>query len=76
MQAENSHGGAMNEDILKGKWKQLTGGIKQQWGKVTDDELTEIDGSREKMVGKLQESYGYTREQAERELDAYLEKNR
>ena len=66
----------MNEDILKGKWKQLTGGIKQQWGKVTDDELTEIDGSREKMVGKLQESYGYTSEQAERELDAYLEKNR
>jgi uncharacterized protein YjbJ (UPF0337 family) len=66
----------MNEDILKGKWKQLTGGIKQEWGKLTDDALTEIDGSREKMVGKLQESYGYTREQAERELDAYLEKNR
>jgi uncharacterized protein YjbJ (UPF0337 family) len=66
----------MNEDILKGKWKQLTGSIKQQWGKLTDDELTEIDGSREKMVGKLQEHYGYTLDQAERELDTYLEKNR
>jgi uncharacterized protein YjbJ (UPF0337 family) len=66
----------MNEDILKGKWKQLTGSIKQQWGKLTDDELTEIDGSREKMVGKLQERYGYTLDQAERELDTYLEKNR
>ncbi len=65
----------MNEDILKGKWKQLTGGIKQQWGKLTDDELTEIDGSREKMVGKLQERYGYTRDQAEKELDTYLSKD-
>ena len=66
----------LNEDILKGQWKQLTGGIKQQWGKLTDDALTEIDGNREKMVGKLHESYVYSREQAERELDAYLDRSR
>lgn len=64
----------MNEDILKGKWKQLSGGIKEQWGKLTDDTLTQIDGSREKFVGKLQEAYGYTREQAEKAVDEYLAK--
>jgi len=63
----------MNEDILKGQWKQLVGSIKQQWGKFTDDELTEIDGDREKLLGKLQERYGYSRAQAERDLDTYLE---
>lgn len=66
----------MNEDILKGKWKQLAGGIKEQWGKLTDDTLTQIDGSREKFVGKLQEAYGYTREQAEKAVDEYLAKIR
>lgn len=66
----------MNEDILKGKWMQLAGGIKEQWGKLTDDTLTQIDGSREKFVGKLQEAYGYTREQAEKAVDEYLAKIR
>jgi len=66
----------MNEDILKGQWKQLVGTVRQQWGKLTDDELTEIDGNRERMVGKLQEHYGYTRENAERELDNYLQNRR
>lgn len=66
----------MNEDILKGKWKQLSGEIKQQWGKLTDDTLTQIDGSREKFVGKLQEAYGYTREQAEKAVDEYWAKIR
>ncbi len=66
----------MNEDIFKGKWKQLSGGIKEQWGKLTDDTLTQIDGSREKFVGKLQELYGYTREQAESAVDDYMNKSR
>lgn len=66
----------MNEDILKGKWKQLVGGIKEQWGKITDDEWTQIDGSREKLAGVLQERYGYTVEQAEKAIDEYLEKNK
>ena len=66
----------MNDDMLKGKWKQLSGGIKEQWGKLTDDTLTQIDGSREKFVGKLQELYGYTKEQAENAVDEYMKKMR
>ena len=66
----------MNEDVFKGKWKQLSGGVKEQWGKLTDDTLTEIDGSREKFVGKLQELYGYTKEQAESAVEEYMQKAR
>jgi uncharacterized protein YjbJ (UPF0337 family) len=57
----------MNTDILKGKWKQLTGDVKKTFGKLTDDDLTQIEGNRDKLLGKLQERYGYTREQAEME---------
>jgi uncharacterized protein YjbJ (UPF0337 family) len=66
----------MNEDILQGKWKQLSGGIKDQWGKLTDDALTQIDGNSEKLAGKLQELYGYSREQAEKAINDYLAKVR
>jgi uncharacterized protein YjbJ (UPF0337 family) len=59
----------MNADQIKGSWKQLKGKIKQQWGKLTDDDLTVIDGQRDQLLGKLQERYGYTKEQAERELE-------
>lgn len=63
----------MNQDILKGKWNQVVGGIKAQWGDLTDDELTEIDGNRQKLLGKLQEKYGYTRDEAERQVDRFFE---
>ena len=62
----------MNEDILTGKWNQLKGEIKKQWGKLTDDELDMIDGQRDKLLGKMQEKYGYARFDAERELDNFL----
>jgi uncharacterized protein YjbJ (UPF0337 family) len=62
----------VNRDILKGKWTQLKGGIRTRWGKLTDDDLTQIEGEAEKLIGKLQERYGYRREEAERELDDYL----
>ncbi len=62
----------MNTDILAGKWKQIKGEIKEQWGDLTDDELNRIDGQRDKMVGLLQEKYGYARDRAERELDQFL----
>ncbi|MBE2237417.1 MAG: CsbD family protein [Caldilineaceae bacterium] len=65
----------MNEDILKGQWRQLKGSIQKKWGEITDDDMAQIDGEREKMVGKLQERYGYSREKAENELDAYLSSN-
>ncbi len=57
----------MNTDVLKGKWKQATGDIKKSFGKLTDDDMLYIEGSQEKMIGKLQERYGYTRAQAEQE---------
>ena len=65
----------MNEDILKGQWKQLKGLIQEKWGKLTDDDLAKISGNREKMIGKLQERYGRTRQDFERELDAWLALN-
>ena len=61
----------MNSDILKGQWMQLKGKIRQQWGKLTDDDITQIQGNAEQLVGKLQERYGYSRDQAQRELDSW-----
>ena len=57
----------MNTDIIKGNWKEIKGKVKQQWGKLTDDDLQQIDGKREELVGKIQAQYGYAREQAEEE---------
>jgi len=59
---------SMNDDILKGKWMQLRGEVKKQWGRITDDELDIVDGHMDKLAGILQERYGYTREQAEDEV--------
>lgn len=62
----------MSGDVLEGKWKQARGKIKQWWGDVTDDDLDRIEGRRDELVGVIQERYGYTRERAEREVDARL----
>jgi uncharacterized protein YjbJ (UPF0337 family) len=62
----------MNRDTLKGQWKQLQGEVKTRWGKFTDDDLTQMAGQYDKLVGKLQERYGYQRERAEREIDEFL----
>lgn len=59
----------MNWDIVKGKWKQASGSAKTQWGKLTDDELTQIEGNRDKLVGKVQEKYGVAKEEAEKQVD-------
>jgi uncharacterized protein YjbJ (UPF0337 family) len=59
----------MNADEFKGKWLQLKGNIKTKWGELTDDDLAVIDGDRDKMVGKLQERYGYSIEEAEKEVN-------
>lgn len=58
----------MNSDEFKGKWKQLQGSVKQQWGKLTDNEVAEIEGNQDKLVGKIQEKYGVAREEAERQV--------
>jgi Uncharacterized protein conserved in bacteria len=62
----------MNPDILRGRWNQLKGDIRSRWGKLTDDDMTQIQGEAEKMIGKLQERYGYKRDQAEKELNEFL----
>ena len=62
----------MNEDILEGKWKQVKGNVKNWWGKLTDDDLDRIEGKSEKMVGVLQERYGWTKERANEELTSHL----
>lgn len=64
----------MNRDILTGQWKQLRGEVKRQWGKLTDDELDQTAGTFDVVAGKIQERYGYTRDQAERELDSFLDR--
>jgi uncharacterized protein YjbJ (UPF0337 family) len=61
----------MNQDIIQGKWTQLKGSLKTQWGKLTDDDLTRADGNREYLVGRLQERYGWQKDKAEQEIQAY-----
>ncbi|RTU05294.1 CsbD family protein [Pseudomonas aeruginosa] len=58
----------MNSDVIKGKWKQLTGKIKERWSDLTDDDLQAADGHAEYLVGKLQERYGWSKERAEQEV--------
>jgi len=62
----------MNWDQIEGKWKQHKGQIRQKWGKLTDDDLDMINGRREELLGRIQERYGITREEAHRQLEEYL----
>ena len=61
----------MNSDQFEGKWKQLKGTVKQRWAKLTDDDVTMMSGKKDQLIGKLQERYGITREQAMREADEW-----
>ena len=61
----------MNADTLKGQWHQVKGEIKSQWGKLTDSDLDQIAGQSEKLIGKIQERYGYARDRAEREFNDF-----
>jgi uncharacterized protein YjbJ (UPF0337 family) len=63
----------MNKDTLKGQWLQFKGKAREQWGKLTDDELDQIQGNTEMLIGKIQERYGRSREQAEQEVDRWME---
>lgn len=62
----------MNNDIFQGKWKQVQGNVKQFFGKLTDDDMKVAEGGNEKMVGVLQERYGYSKEQAQTEWDKFM----
>jgi len=61
----------MNPDIIQGKWTQIKGSLKSKWGKLTDDDLDRLDGNRQYLTGKLQERYGWQKEQAEREISDF-----
>ena len=62
----------MNWDIIEGKWEQVKGSVKEKWGDLTDDDLTQIAGKKDKLAGKLQEKYGWTKDQAEAEINDYF----
>ena len=59
----------MNEDMISGKWKQLKGKIKEQWGEITDDEIDKLEGRKDRLVGTLQERYGMSKAEASRQAD-------
>ena len=61
----------MNMDQLKGDWKQLSGKVKSKWGKLTDDDMTLVEGKREELCGKIQERYGCAKEEAEKQLNEF-----
>ncbi len=64
------------EDMLKGGWKQLKGNAKKHWGKLTDDDLMEIDGNKDILLGKLQERYGYSKAEAEKDYENWVSTQR
>lgn len=66
----------MNWDIAEGNWKQFKGKIKEQWGKLTDDHLDTIAGKRDQLSGKIQETYGISKDEAERQISQFEERNR
>ena len=65
----------MNQDQIEGNWTQFKGQVKEQWGKLTDDDLDIIAGKRDQLLGRIQERHGIAREEAEKQLNAFQERN-
>ena len=61
----------MNWDRIEGNWKQFSGKVRQQWGKLTDDDLDVIDGRREELAGRIQEVYGVSKDEADRQIETF-----
>ena len=66
----------LNEDQLKGKWKQFKGDLKKKWGNFTDDDILYIEGSRDKLEGKIQERYGDRKDEVRKWIDEWFEQNK
>ncbi|WP_444452098.1 CsbD family protein [Rhodobacter capsulatus] len=64
----------MNTDIIEGKWKEIKGAVRAKWGDLTDDELEQVAGERERLEGLVQQKYGRTKEAAKKEVDDFLSK--
>ena len=62
----------MNWDRVQGNWKQFSGKVKEKWGQLTDDDLTQINGNREQLEGKIQARYGSAKDQVKRDVDTWL----
>jgi len=62
----------MNTDVLRGKWNQMKGQVKSKWGQLTDDELMQINGDKDKLIGKLQQKYGRTKDEISREVESFF----
>ena len=62
----------MNENTIQGKWEQVKGSVKETWGDLTDDEITQMEGNRQKLAGKIQERYGRAQDVVEKEIDDWL----
>jgi uncharacterized protein YjbJ (UPF0337 family) len=65
----------MNEDTLKGQWTQLKGKVREQWGKLTNDDVDVIKGESEQLVGRIQERYGVARDEAHRQVNDWLKRH-
>jgi len=65
----------MNEDRAGGNWKQFKGKVKEQWGKLTDDDLDVIAGKRDQLLGRIQQRHGVARDEAERQIDTFERSN-
>jgi uncharacterized protein YjbJ (UPF0337 family) len=63
----------MNWDRIEGAWKQFGGKAREQWGRLTEDDVAVVEGRRETLIGKIQERYGITRDEADREIEEWLE---
>lgn len=66
----------MNRDRLAGKWKQLSGSVRERWGRLTDDRLSVVAGKHDQLAGRYQEQYGIAKEESERQLRDFLHRNR
>lgn len=65
----------MNQDQVKGRWKEIKGKVKEQWGKLTDDDLLEIEGNQDQLVGRVQHRYGVAKDEAEKQVREFMNRH-
>jgi len=66
---------SMNDDRLEGSWKQIKGKVKEQWGKLTDDDLDVIAGRRDQLLGRIQQRHGLARDEAQAQVETFERRN-
>lgn len=66
----------MNKNELKGQWKQFKGSVQERWGELTNDDVDQVEGEFQQLVGKIQERYGIAQEEAERQVDEWMNKHK